>query len=109
MESNCMDISELLPQYAANSTSQSQNNVIVRHVASCSSCRADLVLWFTVGRTATQSAAPNMDFAEMCVKIPRTETELDRTLRNISHQTPFALVHYAFRTIRTTYRLACQI
>ena len=109
MEQNCSTISELLPEYAANSTTTRQNGIIVRHVASCSSCRADLVFWFTVGRAVMQSPIPAPDFSEVYAKIPFTETGLDRILRNISHKTPFDLVSYAFQTLRTTYRLASQI
>ena len=109
MAQSCGDISELLPQYAANNTCQGQNTIIVRHVALCPTCRADLALWFTMRRIANEAAAPAVELTEMYAKIPRTETELDRILRNISHQTLYELARYVFQSVRTTYRLISQL
>ena len=109
MELGCEKISELLPIYVANNTTKKQNDIVVRHAATCPSCRADLAFWFTVGRATQQSTAPAMDFAEMLAKIPHRETELDRILHNVSHQTAFELVRYAFKAVGATYRLASLI
>ena len=107
---DCDNILELLPEYAAGCTSQKQNAVIVRHIASCQQCREELTFWLTVGRvTLAESQTPSMSFREMCGKIPHTETELDRIMRNVSHKTAFELVRYAFRVTAATYRLANQL
>ena len=108
---DCRDISELLPEYISGRTSKEQDMDIIRHIASCPECRADLILWITAERSLkqTEEESPAEIARTMFDKIPARKTELERIIGSGSYTMAFDLIRYTFKTVKTTLRLASLI
>lgn len=108
MVSNCQTVSEMIPEYINKNTTPIQNAEIACHISKCLTCRADLALWLSVGRSLEQAekSAPSTNFEALFDKIPDGESELEKIIKYGSYGMAFDIVRYAFRTVKSTYRLA---
>jgi len=108
--SNCQVISEMIPEYINKNTTLKQNAEIARHMSSCLTCRADFALWLSV-RSLQQSAksVPSLNLKAVFDKIPNNETELEKIIKTGSYNMAFDIIRYAFKTVKTAYRLASLI
>ena len=105
---SCEAVIEMLPEYINKSTTRKQNSFIARHIALCLLCRAEFVLWYSVGHVITQKATqPSaINYQALFAKLPQKETELNKIVNSGSFNMAFDLIRYALSTIKTTYRLA---
>lgn len=110
-KTKCKVISEMLVDYINRRLTQSENSVVIKHLANCKECREEVALLFDFKKMAQDSMKEIPQEAKMTAfaKIPKDKKELDEIINSCSIFMPFELINHFLLPVKQTLRLVKQV